>query len=56
MRRYVFKLFDHEITMARVLISKATLADFGVPRQEVAVRPPQPTAEDIERIVGKDLR
>ena len=37
--------------MARVLISKATLADFGVPRQEVAVRPPQPTAEDIERVV-----
>tara|TARA_R100000654_G_scaffold1537_6_gene5620 strand:- start:1662 stop:3029 length:1368 start_codon:yes stop_codon:yes gene_type:complete len=51
MWRYVFKLFDHEITMARVLISKATLADFGVPRQDVMVRPPQPTAEDIERVV-----
>ena len=37
--------------MARVLISKATLADFGVPRQEVAVRQPMPTAEDIERVV-----
>ena len=37
--------------MARVLISKATLADFGVPRQEITVRPPQPTAEDIERVV-----
>lgn len=37
--------------MARVLISKATLADFGVPRQEVAVRPPMPTAEEIEQVI-----
>jgi hypothetical protein len=61
MRRYVFKLFDHEITMARVLISKATLADFGVPHPSEEVqhyadmrnlyRQNQPTAEDMERIV-----
>jgi len=37
--------------MARVLISKATLADFGVPRQEVVVRPPMPTAEEIEQVI-----
>jgi hypothetical protein len=37
--------------MARVLISKATLADFGVPRQEMAVRQPMPTAEEMERII-----
>ena len=37
--------------MARVLISKASLADFGVPRQKVAVRQPTPTAEEIERAV-----
>ena len=37
--------------MARVLISKATLADFGVPRQEVTVRQPMPSAEDMERVV-----
>lgn len=34
-----------------MLISKATLADFGVPRQEVAVRQPMPSAEEMERIV-----
>ena len=37
--------------MARVLISKATLADFGVPRQKTTFRQPSPTTEDIERIV-----
>lgn len=61
MWRYVFKLFDHEITMARVLISKATLADFGVTRPSEEMqhyadmrnlyRQNQPTAEDIERVV-----
>lgn len=37
--------------MARVLISKATLADFGVPRQDIAVRQPMPTAEEMEEII-----
>jgi len=47
--------------MARVLISKATLADFGVPRPSEEMqhyadmrneyRQSQPTAEDMERIV-----
>lgn len=37
--------------MARVLISKATLANFGVPRQEVAVRHPMPSAEEMESII-----
>jgi hypothetical protein len=51
MRRYVFKLFHHGTSMARVLISKATLADFGVPRQDIAVRQPMPTAEEMEGII-----
>ena len=37
--------------MARVLISKASLADFGVPRQEITARQPMPTAEQIEQAV-----
>lgn len=37
--------------MARVLISKATLADFGVPRREVPARQPMPTAEEIEQVI-----
>ena len=40
--------------MARVLISKATLADFGVPRQEVAVRQPMPTEQQISDAVLGD--
>lgn len=40
--------------MARVLISKATLADFGVSRQEVAVRPPMPTEQQIREAVLGD--
>lgn len=42
--------------MARVLISKATLADFGVPRQEVAVREPTDyvdlTDEEIQNLMA----
>ena len=42
--------------MARVLISKATLADFGVPRQEVAVRAPTDyadlTDEETQNLMG----
>lgn len=40
--------------MARVLISKATLADFGVPRQDVAVRPPMPNEQQIRDAVLGD--
>ena len=31
--------------------TQSDLSDFGVPEQEVAVRQPMPTAEDIERVV-----